>query len=514
MDSIDNFSHNLAIFYQDHQQGLIDITGEKVVEPVYKSIEVQSSEAVQGIRFSRWHVLNSENERFGEFLFDVIQVVDTGIYQVSKNGKVWLMDSVGTNLTPADINYLGPIEHGLMVYRKGDKYGVLRRDGSQLIVAKFDSAYLEGPFLYAKRFTREKDSWMLYDTFGIKKTAFYYERIGSYQGFFFPVKRRGHWGMMDRQGKEMIPCVYDSVYDVKQNRIAVKFHGEYGVIDGHENWILLPQPDPVQIIDEDYFLLRRGMLTQLRSFDSTLVYFTENPVLVKPGYLLEKLSNGRFWKIDLQGRIQDLNDPLNGGFEEIREPSEGFYGIKKDGMFGFIDANNKLRIANRYQDVGRFRDGFAAIKIRDRWGFIDKYERIVIQPYYDQVGEFQNGLAVVKRNGKTGLINQKGETVLKPQYSAITFLANGRIMLEQEDKHGMADRNGTILINPRYEVLQDLDNDYLIAGKRRKYGLITFEGVNTIPMIYSQLVYDPYLDRYFAEEGREWEDVEVKRGGD
>ena len=319
---------------------------------------------------------------------------------------------------------------------------------------------------------------------------------------------------MDTDGEEVVPCVYDSIYDVKPHRIAVKFHGEYGVIDQQENWILLPQPDPVQIIDDQYYLLRRGILTQLRSFDSTLVYFTENPVMVKTGYLLERLSNGKFWKIDLQGRIQNLDEALNGGFEEIREPSEGFYGIKKDGMFGFIDANNKLRIANRYQDVGRFRDGFAAIKIRDRWGFIDKYERIVIQPYYDQVGEFQNGLAVVKRNGKTGLINQKGESVLKPQYSTITFLANGRIVLEQEGKYGMADRNGIILINPRYEFLQDLDNDYLIAGKRGKFGLITFEGVNTIPMIYSQLVYDPFSNRYFAEEGREWEDVEVKMVSD
>jgi len=64
----------------------------------------------------------------------------------------------------------------------------------------------------------------------------------------------------------------------------------------------------------------------------------------------------------------------------------------------------------RYQDVASFSEGLAGVKAANgRWGFINKNNVMVIAPRFEEVKEFKDGKAAAKMNGRWGFINKRGE---------------------------------------------------------------------------------------------------------
>ena len=76
--------------------------------------------------------------------------------------------------------------------------------------------------------------------------------------------------------------------------------------------------------------------------------------------------------------------------------------IAPNGLYGFKDADGKIRIKPKYQEARSFNEDFASVKLNRKWGFIDKTGNVVIPPKYSDVMDFSEGLAEVKLNGKIG----------------------------------------------------------------------------------------------------------------
>jgi hypothetical protein len=76
--------------------------------------------------------------------------------------------------------------------------------------------------------------------------------------------------------------------------------------------------------------------------------------------------------------------------------------IAPNGLYGFKDADGKIRIKPKYQEARSFNEDFASVKLNSKWGFIDKTGNVVIPPKYSDVGYFSEGLAQVRLGGKIG----------------------------------------------------------------------------------------------------------------
>jgi hypothetical protein len=61
-----------------------------------------------------------------------------------------------------------------------------------------------------------------------------------------------------------------------------------------------------------------------------------------------------------------------------------------------------------------------------------------------------------------------------------------------------------VLINPKYETLRLEDARFVIVSRGGKYGVITTQGISTIPMIYDDIVYDPYQQVFLAKQRSPW----------
>jgi hypothetical protein len=322
------------------------------------------------------------------------------------------------------------------------------------------------------------------------------------------VVHNGFHGAVNADGYEQIACVYDSLLDVNDGLVAIKFKGQYGIISEHEAWLVTPQPYPIKLINRERYLVYTGKLVTLKSFDGNTIYFTTNPLEWKNNCLIEHLNNGSRWTITLNGQISMRELPPIEQAETLWPATEGLRVIKRNGRYGFIDNEGRLRIANRYEEAKPFQNGMAAIKIRNKWGFIDKEDKIIVQPVYDEVSDFRNGQATVKQNGKYGLINQEGQVLLPVRYNEVVTLQSNRIRLRTNEGYGLATEQGDVVLHPKYEYLDDLNNGYVLVRQHGKYGLVTVQGITTIPIIYDFLFHFAPTGNYFGLMRKEWQRIQ------
>lgn len=504
-DSLSGFKGQYAVFYDGSSRGLISKRGEVILSPKYQYIDVfQDYATVQPI--DEWDILSASNEVSAVINTQYLNLFSDTYYQAETNGISVLIDhntlAKSNNQT---FNQLKSIDGNLAIFKKNNALGVVNGQGQVKNSARFDSLIIDDNLVLGK----EQGSWALYDTFNIRKTNEYYQQIVPATERLFKVKKNNHWGFVNRYGEEVIDCVFDQIFSIVDNYIVVSFHNEKGVINTAGDWVVLPRKaHKLKVLNENYFIEYQGKLKKLNHVTDGIIYFTENQIDIFDGYLLEYTSDGGIWKIDFTGQI--IEEARDHSYEEVRQPSEGFYAIKKDGRYGFIDVQNRLRIANRYDDVGDFSEGLAAFKLIEKWGFLNKKEEIIIQPFYEKVSQFYDNVAIAYTEEGAGLIDKQGVRITSFGYDSLHRQSNNHYTVYKGGKKGLLNGKGELIISARYDYIEDLDNEYYIVGKSGKFGLLNAYGVNTIPMIYDKLVYDQQNDRYLGLKKSSAEKVELQ----
>jgi hypothetical protein len=506
IDSVSQFKNNYAIIYQDLDQGLIDRDGVVKIEPKYREIIINDNGSVSGRQAPTWMFLDGQNNLKKKVNTDSISGIGKNLLKITTAGVVRLTDSELKVISNTKISALEKMRHGKSVFYTDQKCGVIRSDGSVIIEPIYTDLRADNHYYISNAKRGIEDNWILLDSAGKPLHTKSYDLIHASNKQLFPVVKKKYWGAINTQGKEIISCTYDSILQFLDDKIVVKFRGQYGVINKSEHWLVTPRPNKIRMISSDRFLEYATKTTYLKSFDNNIIYFSDNKLVIQDNTLLEYLPSGSLWEIGMNGVIGDRNQ-FPELVEKIYPESEGLRGIKKNGQYGFIDALGRLRIANRYDDIHPFSDGLAAMKIRGKWGFIGHDDRIAIQPVYDEVGNFRNGLALVKQKGLYGVVDKTGKQVIIPRYDMAIILPNRNIIVKQNNLLGLFGPQGNILINAKYNKLDDLNNGYIIVERDGKYGAITAQGVSTIPLIYDYLTYDPFNKMFYAMINSEWADI-------
>lgn len=496
IDSISPFKKDFAVVYQDQRQGIINRSGQFVAKPLYGEIRISDDGDVLTREFHEVYFLKGDNTVIREFRADDIRPLSVSSYAIYRSGKLQLVNNDLAAIHTDYLSDIGEFKNSLAVFTANSHQGVIASDGRIVIPAQYRSLASENPGVFRACLVGG-NRWTIIDAEGKPLTEKQYEHIAPFTGKFYPVKSRGYWGALDADGRELIACVHDSLLHELKDNIAVKFKGQYGVMNLRGQWVVTPRQNPIKLLDENHFFEYADSTTYLRSFDRELIYFSSNPLEFDGGYIRERLSSGAYWTVDLKGIVIDRsNQPVDA--DEIFPESEGLRAIRRDGKFGFIDKEGRLRIANRYELVKPFSNGLAAVRIRGRWGFINREERLVIQPIYDHVENFDNGMAIVGQDGKFGVIDPNGKVVLPLRYDEIVRNQNGRYVLRLSGAHGLADASGTISIHPKYDNIKDVGNGFVIVERGGKYGVLTLKGISTIPLMYDNLSFDSFHDQFVA----------------
>jgi hypothetical protein len=501
IDSLSSFSAGKAIIYENLKRGLMDREGNIILTPVYRDIRIDDDQ-VWVLASHEWLFINQQNIITDRLQADEVTRMPGNVLRVKRSAKFGLLNEALETICPLQYDQLDPIQHNRYIAIQNGKYGIVQSDGKPVIPFIYDSLFFEGNIFRA---FQRVEGWALVDLNHQVKTQKRYDWIGKPKGGLFPVINNHHWGALDKEGEEMIHCVYDSLTDITENAIAVKYKGQYGIITDKQDWLVAPQANKIQLITPEIYCQKEGSNLILKSTRHGIVYFTDNPIDFHSEFFTEYLPDGTEKIIDYQGVLMKrISPPQADNIEKIFKESEGLRGIQRDGKFGFIDERGRLRIANRYDGIGAFSEGLAAFKLLGKWGFINTSDQIAIQPNYDYVSPFQNGLSVVCRNGACGVIDKTGHPVLHLQYDSIVPTPKKTFRLIHQGKVGLADERGNILIEPRFDSLHELPNDRVIVEAGNKFGVLTQSGLSVIPIIYDTLIFDEVRNQFLALTKSNW----------
>lgn len=179
---------------------------------------------------------------------------------------------------------------------------------------------------------------------------------------------------------------------------------------------------------------------------------------------------------------------------------DGTFAIKKNGLWGFIDAHGNEFIKPQYEKYISFSHGFAGIYKDGKLGFINKKNELVIPCEYDflderffQFTEYEDKLYVsARKNGKWGIIDSDNNVIIPFKYDDICSV-NKIIWAKLGEKCGFIDINDNIVIPFEYDdYKEDFHNfcdlsEYHIISKNGLVGLINNNANIVIPIEYKSL---------------------------
>ncbi len=253
------------------------------------------------------------------------------------------------------------------------------------------------------------------------------------------------YGFIDKQGKQVIPCIYDSVYSFDDGITRVEQNGEWFFIDKKGN-----------------------PMFKNRDIETSS----------EPGLLKEK-KNNLYGLIDLKG-----NQILDFIYDEIDNFSEGFAKVEKNNKIGYINKKGIEIIACKYDYGYDFVNGFVNVTLDDKQIIINEIGEVISNSEYDEVNDFNEGLCKVGLEDKYGFIDQKGKLIVPLMYDKASNFINGYSCVDYEGKKLLIDKFGKNTLKTDYDKILPFSDGLALVSQKDKYGFIDVNGIEVIKCIY------------------------------
>jgi hypothetical protein len=344
---------------------------------------------------------------------------------------------------------------GIQTTREGDLYGFRLEDGTQIV---------PNIYMHVGQFTDGYCKVMPADTL---------------------------CGLIDREGRLVVPCIYNDVDYPSDGRVLVIRNGRAGFTDLKGNEVL-----PLRYLNAGSFSEGYApVMVALDSFFSACTFIdTMGRQLVPPHYdNLQPFSCGialvmqyqRWGVIDHSGR--ELIPPM---FEQITTVFDTlFFAGDLDGM-ALYDRRMKPLTKQVYTWTGGINDGRIAVQRDGKYGFLDRQGREVIPCIYDEISLFGSCRAMVRLGDRYGIIDTAGLIVLPIEYESRTTKGekyvyhDGLALVEQNGKLGYVDLDGQLVIPFYLDEAFQFSEGLGCALFKGRWGYVDTKGDIYLPFIF------------------------------
>lgn len=423
--------------YNDNKWGVIDETGENIIDPSYKEMIIIPDSKI-GVFICTYNidyengeyktkVLNEKNKEIFTN-YDKIEAINNkdennnlwyekDILRVQKNGKYGLINLEGKEIIPIeydDITAISGIKNSLKV-KKDEKYGIVDNEGKIVVEPQYEDIDILGndnKSGFIVKASTGKYGIRDYSNNEILDTK--YDKIEKvYGNDLYVVVQDGKKKIVSKQ-EDVLVSGFDDIKQIlssQENAVIFLKNGKYGVIKLSGEILIDSQYDYLKETKLGTFIAKRDNMygiidinkeeklpfiyTSIEYNEKADIYIAEdsnfncnilnsNLESKVAGILLELNENKGYIKI----RTEDNYKYYNFKFEEKEEsdifPNRTLFLSKKDGKYGYIDKNGKVIVDYIYDDaIEQNEYGFAAIKKDGKWGSIDIKGSIVQEPIYD-----------------------------------------------------------------------------------------------------------------------------------
>lgn len=424
--------------YKDNKWGVIDSTGNNVIDPSYKEMiivpnpkkgvfictydvnydtgeyktkalndkneeifkEYDKIEAIQntdksGNLIYEQNVLKVQKDgKYGLIDFDGKEVISmdyqditaiSGIensFKVKKDNKCGIVDSDGKTVIQAqyaDIDILGKDnKSGFIVKNDSGKYGIVDYSNTQVLESKYDSIEkVYGNDMYVVTVNGKQKIVNKQESDVLTSGFDLIKQILSSQENAVIFVKNNKYGIMDVTGKTIIEAQYDKLEETKAGTFIAVKDGKYGIININKEEKL-----PFEYSSITYNEKADIYITEDEVYNSNIL--NSNLETKASGIFIELNENKGYIKL----RVDDEYKYYNFKFEEKSEkdifPSRTLFLSKKDGKYGYVDKDGKVIVNYIYDDAMEQNDyGFSAVKKDGKWGSVDSKGNVTQEPTYN-----------------------------------------------------------------------------------------------------------------------------------
>lgn len=324
-----------------------------------------------------------------------------------------------------------------------------------------------------------------------------------------PFRKGDSWGYCDASGAMKIAAKYDAAMPFRHGRAVVFRGGKAGLID-HNGKLILPTEYDNIIRDHLLRLGRGGRFALADPAGKLLTGFDYGQIFPERSGLFLVDLDGRYGMIDTAGKlitpteydlVRNLRDH-QGNYTDLIE-------VHQDNLLGLYDRCGNRICAPIYSRIDAFHYGFAVVQRDFRFGLIDLEGCEVVEAAYDNMHAVHEGLAAAMVRGRWGFVNMQGEEVVPFRYTAVhqDGFFQGRAAVLYRDNWIFIDRKGqeNLQMEGPYGNLGVLSDGLLSAcrvdqNKMLRFGYLNHKGSAVIPFRYDRA--DAFSDG-FAVVGRQ-----------
>lgn len=300
---------------------------------------------------------------------------------------------------------------------------------------------------------------------------------------YVAVKEKGKWGVIDRQGKEIVPCDYEDVKIDAYDKLVYTLDPEFGLVGAFD-------------------FSGKNLAAPINNYVGAI---DDSLVVVKNGGKYGVYTRGGVEVIPQKQKVLQWNP---------NEP-DSFVISRDEDTYSYVDRNGKPLFSPTFQEATPFMNGRAMIRQNGRYGFIDKTGAVVIPAIYKKampfledatlvkddkgiaaidvnghelariaggelIATFHEGIAVVKNNHKFQYVDTKGAvlTTLDDADYAMTFVNGTALMGRIAYKFSLGGNWGDSADVP---VLFPFRGIYGLLADNYKNGYLNHQGVEYIP---------------------------------
>lgn len=363
----------------------------------------------------KWQIFSTYGNLTSSNSFEAIFPMSENLIANKKNGYWGYMDFSGHTVVEYKYDYAWPFKEGKAKVNYLGNQGIINTTGDWVVKPDQGEVTIISANLFIKHL---KDKFEIVGPGG-KITYFTRNKLEAHPFGVLEITEDGRYGLIDQFGESFLSPIYDEIVDASFGFFTVKKGDKYGVVDDQGKHIL-PLTNEYQAIEsfsEGFLKVKRNNRYGFVDLDGKLRISNryDEAEDFKNGVAAIKLL-GSWGFIDKIDRIA-----VQPQYDIVSDFVDGICTVRKGGAYGIIDAKGNEILSVEFDSLSRNRFNSIVIKKSGRYGLADGKGELLVPAKYDELEENENGLLIIKKRGSYGVIDKKGINIIPSIYSDILY---------------------------------------------------------------------------------------------
>ena len=266
-----------------------------------------------------------------------------------------------------------------------------------------------------------------------------------YENNILKVKKDGKYGVIDLNGKEIVPCEYEKIEALRgvTNSLVTTKNSKLGLIDNSGSIIIENKYQEIDALTDRY----------------------EDGFIVKD-------ENGKYGVINYNKKTA-----LECKYDQIENIfGNDTYVVKEDGTLKVVSADGDSYLEGKYSEIKDINGENVIVKSEEKYGVVTLSGEELIPAEYDDLTYTFSNYYIAKKNDKFGVINTAKEKVIDFNYTSLVYRKAADFIEGAKNKENsdLIDRNMEVKVTGIVSEV-NIDKGYIKVRVNNEYKYYNFK---------------------------------------